>query len=129
VKILVIDSNKDLEVIYRRKLKTLSDEIDFTTCLKKATLYVSKRKYDLILLSHTLKKSDGIEAYNMLRLSGYSGPVIITASGREIQKLRPQYNGIKGLVNKCLNGKAFVEKIVEFSEESDDSHTNKHEEV
>jgi len=115
VKILIIDSNIDLEVIYRRKLKAISDDVDFTTCLDKAKGLILKRKYDLILLSHILKKSDGTQAYNVLRSTGYTGPVIVTATGRSISSLRPQYNGIKGLVNKCLNGKAFAEKIVEIT--------------
>lgn len=115
MKILVIDSNKDLEVIYRRKLKSISDEIDFTSCLKKISNFITKRKYDLVLLSHVLKQTDGIEVYNMLRLNGYQGPVIVTATGREINKLRPQYNGIQGLINKGLNGKEFVNKIVEIA--------------
>lgn len=119
MRILIIDSNVDLEMIYKRKLKSISDEVDFTSCLDKAKSFVLKRKYDLILLSHVLKKSDGIGAYNMLRTAGYAGPVIVTAVGRGIDKLRPQYNGIKGLVNKCLNGKAFVDKIVEITESKD----------
>lgn len=124
MKILIIDSNVDLDVIYRRKLKSISDQIDFTTCLTKAKKFVNKRSYDLILLSHTLNKSDGIEAYNMLRSIGYKGPVIITAAGRGINKLRPQYNGIKGLINKCLNGKDFASKIVEITESQEELHNH-----
>lgn len=116
MKILVIDSNVDLEVIYRRKLKGISEAIDFSTSLSKAKSLVSKRSYDLVLLSHILKNADGIEGYNMLRASGYIGPVIITTSGREINKLKPQYNGITGLVSKSLSGKKFVDKILDITE-------------
>jgi len=121
MKILVVDSNADLEVFYRRKLKSISKEVDFCLDTESAKCKINKTAYDLILVSHFLKNTQGNEVYNYIRVLGYSGPIVVVATGKDIQKLRPQYNGIKGLVNKSASDKQFALKVLEVAN-SDGDH-------
>lgn len=116
MKVLVIDSNKDLEVIYRRKLTKLTKEVEYATTEQKVKKLLLNNQYDLVLVSHTMKNTDGKKIYKCIRDSKYTGPVVVTASGRDIEKLRSEYNGICGLINKCLSSKIFVEKLVSLKD-------------
>lgn len=115
MKILIIDTNKDLEIIYKRKLKKVSKTLEFVYDIGDLHVRMKENSYDLILISHALKNCTGQEVYDIIRSCGYKGSIVIAATGRNIQKLRPQYNGIVGLVNKELNTKDFVSNILKLS--------------
>ena len=106
-KLLVIDS-KSYEPMYRRKLLDTKAEISFTESAEESIKNLGE--YDLVIVSHLLKHNSGVEVYDRLREFGYAGDIVITCCNGE-EQLRPEYNGIAGLISKITNSDDFSSYI------------------
>lgn len=109
--ILVLDCNKDSHWLYRRKLLPLTRDITCVDSVDSCKDEVQKREYSLVLLRHEINNSSGEQVYADLRKDGYSGKVVIVASGNGIEKIESLYSGIERVLSKATNGTDFQEEI------------------
>ena len=112
--LLVIDSNRQHTLLYKRKMLASFTEVDFCSSTEQALRKLRRRKYDAIILSHQLKNSSGLTAYKTLRQEGYKGDIIIAVTGQDKSDIRRSYNGISGIINKCLYEEDFNLTIRKF---------------
>lgn len=110
---LIIDSNDSYIPIYRHKLASITNRVDFAKDADKIIKLVTGRKYDVIFISHILKNLDGIAIIEKLEALNYTGKLIILASGNHIEEITNIYKetAVVGIVNKGLNRSDFIKTI------------------
>jgi len=118
-KILIIDSNKDYHLIYRRKLRLLKFNLTFVCSVSEALDQLEKKDFDFVIIEHLLKKKSGVEVYDNLRESGYTGPIMVMTCANGVK--REHYNGIVNMVHKSIDSKQLCDTILNliYTEESE----------
>jgi len=109
-KLLIIDSNKDYHLIYKRKLRPLKFSLTFVCSVEEALQSLKKKDFDVVILEHLLKRDFGNEVYERLRDVGYRGPVMVMTYMKNVN--RECYNGISKMVNKSISAKDLCDTIL-----------------
>jgi DNA-binding response OmpR family regulator len=118
VAILIVDSNENFSLIYKRKLKGLLTKVDFAKSVEEVKKSLDRRKYSLIIVSHVLKNMSGVDMYNYIRRLGFKGDIVIAVTAHDKDVIRNSYNGIKGVLQKCTNGKDFRSQVRKLIKEN-----------
>lgn len=106
--ILIIDSNRTLEPVYRRKLRKYRNRLLFSNSVEEACEEGSYNcNIKVVFLGDLLVGASGPEAYNLLRSKGFSGHIIIITSNRKLKK--EVYNGITGMLYKTASQEEYNE--------------------
>jgi DNA-binding NtrC family response regulator len=111
MKILIIDLVNTYEYLYRRKLSKIKADVDFITKPTDIEQKLSKKHYDVLLISHNLKNSSGQEMNNKVRQLGYTGNVIIMTPGNHIKEVKECYTDITGVMSKSTNTDDFITEL------------------
>lgn len=109
MKILIIDS-KDNKLLYRQKFLGTKVQARVVSDLEEAVKYLNNFKYDLVLLSSTFKGNNCKSPYETILESGFSGKLVITYSGAELEN-KNYYNKASGSINRSINSKDFMTTI------------------
>lgn len=108
MKILIFDYNEDFYPLFERKLRELPFvDLSFSKDLDSTLAYLQKDKFDCILMNHLFYEK--FDYYSKIREEGYKGDIIVTVAGKKKSIKRMYYNGIKGVLDKSLNGNDFRE--------------------
>jgi DNA-binding NarL/FixJ family response regulator len=98
-------------LLYKRQLLNVSEDITFVESLNDAETALSASSYDLVITSHSLKSSSGLEISDLLKNLQFSGKLIVTYSGEQDQ-FRPMYNGnVSGMIKKVTNSQDFAQYV------------------
>jgi CheY-like chemotaxis protein len=76
-KILVVDDDKNIRIIFTKFLKQLGHDVETASTGGQALELILEKQYDLIILDIKMPDMHGLEVLNLLRDSGISTPVIM----------------------------------------------------